>query len=151
MTSAPTSNRPFPDTPVFTGYAAPVRVEGEVFDLDVEGRIPPELDGFYIRNSADHQFAPMFDDDLFLNGDGMLHRIAIAGGRADLKTRYVETEKYKRERGARRALFGKYRNMFTDDPSVEGVERTTANTSVSWHGGGCSRSRRRRRRRESIR
>ena len=125
----------FPDTPVFSGYAAPVRVEGEVYDLEVEGVIPRGINGFYIRNSADHQFPPMYADDLFLNGDGMLHRIAIAGGRADLKTRYVETEKYKRERTARRALFGKYRNMFTDDPSVEGVERTTANTSVSWHGG----------------
>lgn len=125
----------FPETPVFTGYAAPVRVEGDAYDLEVIGTIPPEIDGIYVRNSADHQYPPRFANDLFLNGDGMLHQVRISGGHADLRTRYVQTEKLKAERAARRALFGSYRNMFTDDPSVEGVERTTANTSVVWHGG----------------
>lgn len=125
----------FPDTPVFRGYAAPVRIEGDVADLVVEGTIPAALNGIYIRNSADHQYPPLFDNDLFLNGDGMLHRVKIANGRASLKTRYVETEKLKRERAAGRALFGAYRNPFTDDESVAGVDRSTANTSVVWHGG----------------
>ncbi|HEX8382630.1 MAG TPA: carotenoid oxygenase family protein [Sphingomonas sp.] len=125
----------FPDTPVFRGYAAPVRIEGDVHHLEVIGTIPPELNGDYIRNSADHQFPPLFEDDLFLNGDGMLHRVRIENGRASLKTRYVETEKLKLERAAGRALFGRYRNPFTDDPSVAGIDRGTANTSVVWHGG----------------
>ena len=64
--------RQFPDTLVFNGYAAPVRLEGDAFDLEVIGDIPAELDGCYIRNSADHQFPPLNDNDLFLNGDGML-------------------------------------------------------------------------------
>ena len=125
----------FPDTPVFRGYAAPVRIEGKVYDLEVIGTIPPELDGFFVRNSADHLFPPMYDNDIFLNGDGMLHKVRIKDGHADLTTRYVETEKLKLERAARRALFGAYRNMFTDDPSVAGKDRSTANTSVVWHGG----------------
>ena len=125
----------FPDTLVFNGYAAPVRAEVDVYDLEVEGTIPPELNGYFVRNSADHAYAPMFDDDIFLNGDGMLHQVRIAGGHADLHTRYVQTEKLKLERAARRALFGKYRNMFTDDPSVAGKDRGTANTSLVWHGG----------------
>jgi carotenoid cleavage dioxygenase len=129
------AGRRFPNTLVFTGYAAPVRIEGDAFDLEVIGDIPPELHGYYIRNSADHQFPPLNDDDLFLNGDGMLHQVGIHAGHADLRTRYVHTEKYKLERSARRALFGAYRNMYTDDPSVNGKERTTANTSVVWHAG----------------
>jgi carotenoid cleavage dioxygenase len=129
------TNLAFPDTPVFRGYAAPVRIEGDVHDLEVIGTIPAGMNGDYIRNSADHQYPPMFEDDLFLNGDGMLHRVRIANGRASLKTRYVETEKLKLERAAGRALFGRYRNQFTDDPSVAGVDRGTANTSVVWHGG----------------
>jgi carotenoid cleavage dioxygenase len=32
-------------------------------------------------------------------------------------------------------LFGAYRNPFTDDPSVSGMDRGTANTSVWWHAG----------------
>jgi carotenoid cleavage dioxygenase-like enzyme len=125
----------FPDTLVFQGYAKPVRIEGDTFNLEVTGAIPAGLEGFYIRNSADHQFPPLNKNDLFLNGDGMLHQVSFHAGRADLRTRYVQTEKYKLERNARRALFGAYRNMYTDDASVAGKERTTANTSVSWHGG----------------
>lgn len=125
----------FPDTPVFRGYAAPVRLEVDVRDLEVEGTIPPELDGAYIRNSADHAHPPMYAHDIFLNGDGMLHKVRIKDGHADLTTRYVKTHKLMRERAARKALFGAYRNPFTDDPSVEGEDRSTANTSVIFHGG----------------
>lgn len=125
----------FPDTPVFRGYAAPVRIETHVQDLEVEGVIPPQLDGFFVRNSADHQYPPLFENDIFLNGDGMLHKVTIRDGHADLTTRYVQTEKFKLERAARKALFGAYRNMFTDDPSVAGKERGTANTAMVWHAG----------------
>ncbi|HEX8300703.1 carotenoid oxygenase family protein [Sphingomonas sp.] len=125
----------WPDTPVFTGYAAPVRIESDTYDLEVIGTIPPELDGAYIRNSADHAFPPKYASDLFLNGDGMLHKVRIRNGRADLSTRYVKTEKLLLERAARRALFGAYRNPFTDDPSVSGKDRSTANTSVIFHAG----------------
>ncbi len=125
----------FPDTPVFSGYAAPVRIETHIPDLEVIGTIPAELEGAFIRNSADHAYPPMFANDIFLNGDGMLHKVAIKDGHASLTTRYVQTEKLKLERAAHRALFGAYRNMFTDDPSVAGQERSTANTSLVWHGG----------------
>ena len=125
----------FPDTPVFRGYAAPVRIETHIPDLEVTGTIPLELDGAFIRNSADHAYPPMFEDDLFLNGDGMLHKVTVKDGRASLTTRYVETEKLKLERAAHRVLFGAYRNMFTDDAAVAGADRSTANTSVVWHGG----------------
>jgi carotenoid cleavage dioxygenase-like enzyme len=125
----------FPDTPVFRGYAAPVRIEGTVHDLEVIGEIPAGLEGDYVRNSADHAYPPMYENDIFLNGDGMLHRVRIEGGRASLTTRYVETEKLQLERAAGKALFGQYRNPFTDDPCVAGRDRSTANTSVVWHGG----------------
>jgi carotenoid cleavage dioxygenase-like enzyme len=65
----------------------------------------------------------------------MMHMIRIENGHADLKTRYVQTEKLKLERAARRPLFGAYRNPFTNDPSVAGRDNHTANTSMLWHGG----------------
>lgn len=131
----PTGKRDWPDTLTFKGYSAPVRVEGYVGDLDVVGEIPAGLNGAYLRNSADHAYPPMYDDDIFINGDGMLHMVRIKDGRAHLTTRYVETEKLKLEREAGKALFGIYRNPFTDDPSVAGRNRSTANTSVIYHGG----------------
>ena len=130
-----TAGLSFPKDLVFSGYAAPVRMEADVFDLEIDGEIPRGLNGTFYRNSADHRFPPRLGRDLFLNGDGMIHRVRIADGHADLKTRYVRTEKFKLEARARRALFGAYRNPFTDDPSVRGKDRGTANTSVMWHGG----------------
>ncbi|MDN4985938.1 MULTISPECIES: hypothetical protein [Bradyrhizobium] len=37
----------FPDDPIYHGFDAPGRVEAHVFDLDVEGRIPTDLDGTF--------------------------------------------------------------------------------------------------------
>jgi carotenoid cleavage dioxygenase len=125
----------FPDILVYRGYSAPARMEVDVYDLEVEGEIPAGLDGAYLRNSADPQYPPLLGTDIFLNGDGMVHMVRFENGHADLKTRYVNTEKLALERKARRALFGAYRNPFTDDATVAGKDNGTANTSVMWHGG----------------
>ena len=125
----------FPDLLLYRGYSAPSRIEADVYDLEVEGTIPAALRGTYYRAAADPQYPPLLGTDVFINGDGMIHMVRIADGHADLKTRYVRTEKLAAERAARRALFGAYRNPYTDDPSVAGVNRGTANTSVCWHGG----------------
>jgi carotenoid cleavage dioxygenase-like enzyme len=124
----------FPDLLVYRGYSAPSRIEASVYDLEVDGTIPQELNGTYFRACADPQYPPLYGTDIFINGDGMIHKIAITNGHADLTTRYVRTDKFLAERAARRALFGAYRNPYTDDPSVAGVNRGTANTSVCWHG-----------------
>lgn len=134
-TTPPASGLRFPEDIVFTGYAAPVRIEGHVHDLEVVGQIPPELDGTYYRNSADHAYPPLHGKDIFLNGDGMVHMVRFDRGHADLTTRYVHTRKRELERQARRALFGAYRNPFTDAPEVAGEDANTANTSVMWHHG----------------
>lgn len=131
----PPTGLQFPDDVVFNGYAAPVRIEGHVHDLEVIGRIPPELEGAYYRNSADHSYPPLLGKDIFLNGDGMVHMVRIENGHADLTTRYVRTRKFMLERAARRALFGAYRNPFTDAPEVKGEDANTANTSIMWHHG----------------
>jgi carotenoid cleavage dioxygenase len=125
----------FPDLLVYRGYSAPVRIEADVHDLEVIGRIPHELNGAYYRNSADPTYPPLLGTDIFLNGDGMVHSVRFDNGHADLKTRYVRTAKFELERRARRALFGAYRNPFTDTPEAAGVDNNTANTSVMWHHG----------------
>jgi carotenoid cleavage dioxygenase len=126
----------FPATPTYLGFNAPVRAEVDVYDLEVtEGAIPPDLNGTFYRCGPDPQFPPKLGTDIYLNGDGVVSMFRFANGHVDLKTRYVRTEKYQLERAARKALFGAYRNPFTDDPSVIGKNRGTANTSVLWHGG----------------
>lgn len=125
----------FPKSIHFTGLNTPVRIEASIRNLDVIGTIPDEIDGAFFRAVPDPAHAPMFEDDVVLSGDGMISRFRIAGGHVDYDIRYVETERYRLERDARRALFGQYRNPFTDDPSVAGKDRTVANTTPVWHAG----------------
>ncbi|MEV5843518.1 carotenoid oxygenase family protein [Streptomyces sp. NPDC051985] len=131
----PMEGMQFPDTVMFGGFYAPSRIEADVYDLEVEGRIPPELSGAFYRAAADTQYPPRFAHDPYINGDGMIHMVRFENGHADLKTRYVRTQRFQLERRARQALFGAYRNPYTDDPSVAGVDDGNANTSVIWHAG----------------
>ena len=123
----------FPQTPIFTGFNEPRRVQAEVDDLLVEGEVPKELAGSLYRNGPDPRFPPLLGDDVNWNGDGMVTMWRFENGHVDFRCRYVRTEKFELERAARRALFGAYRNPFTDDPSVHGRDRTTANTHVYMH------------------
>src|SRR6201996_2364571 len=125
----------WPATPWFTGVNAPCRVEADCNDLEVVGTIPAEINGVFYRVAADHQFPPRFAHDIPFNGDGMVSMFRFHGGHVDFKSRYVRTDRYKAERAAGRVLFGRYRNKWTDDPSVAGMNRNLANTNVLIHHG----------------
>jgi carotenoid cleavage dioxygenase-like enzyme len=43
----------FPDTPSFTGFNTPSRIEADIVDLVHQGTIPPELDGAFYRVQPD--------------------------------------------------------------------------------------------------
>lgn len=125
----------YPKTPGFTGTLRPLRFEGDIHDLEIEGDVPAQLNGTYHRVHPDAQFAPMFESDQFFNGDGMVALFHFRNGKIDFKQRFAQTDKWKLERGAERALFGAYRNPLTDDESVRGKIRGTANTNVMVHAG----------------
>lgn len=125
----------FPDNPGFTSVLRLVRLEGDIHDLEIEGDVPTDLNGAFYRVHPDPQFAPKFDDDQFFNGDGMVSMFRIRDGRIDFRQRYAQTDRFKLEREAGRALFGAYRNPLTDDESVKGRIRGTANTNVLVHAG----------------
>ena len=125
----------FPDKPIFTGFNAPRRIEAEVADLEVIGELPPALEGVFYRCGPDPKYPPKYGDDINLNGDGMVTLFRFHDGHVDFRSRYVRTEKFELEAAARRALFGVYRNPYTDDASVAGKDRTTANTNIVFHAG----------------
>jgi carotenoid cleavage dioxygenase len=125
----------FPNTLAFSGILKPLRFEGDILDMEVEGEVPSQLNGTFHRVHPDQQFAPMFDEDQFFNGDGLISLFRFRNGRVDFKQRYAQTDKWKLERAAGKALFGAYRNPQTDDPSVKGRIRGTANTNSIVHAG----------------
>jgi carotenoid cleavage dioxygenase len=125
----------FPASMDFAGYNAPSRIECDIYDLVLEGTLPDEIEGSWYRSVPDPQYPPFLGDDTFLSGDGMVSRFRFEHGHVDLRQRYVQTARFKAERAARRSLFGRYRNPYTDDPSVRGVDRGANNTTPIWHGG----------------
>ena len=125
----------FPDLPVYQGFKSPGRFEADIHDMEIDGALPAGLSGTYYRVGPDPQFPPRLGTDIFFNGDGMVSMFRFDHGHVDYRQRYVRTEKFLLERAAGRALFGAYRNPFTDDPSVAGVIRGTANTNIVYHAG----------------
>lgn len=120
----------FPKSGFFTGPEAPCRFEAEVYNCVVRGEIPPQINGTYYRCMPDQLWAPLYEDDVFINGDGAIDAVRIKDGHADFKHKFVRTEKFAIERSARRAIFGKYRNRYTDDVRVRHKIHSTANTHV---------------------
>lgn len=125
----------YPDTVHFRRLNRPVSVEWSARDLPVEGRIPAEIDGAFFRAVPDPTHPPLFEDDHALSADGMVSRFRVQDGHVDHDIRYVRTPRFEAERVARRSLFGRYRNPFTDLPEVEGLDRAVANTTSVWHAG----------------
>lgn len=125
----------FPQHPGFTGTLRPLRLECDIRDLEVDGDVPPDINGLFHRVHPDAQFPSKFANDQFFNGDGMITLFRFRDGKVDLKQRYARTDKFDAEAAAGRSLFGAYRNPLTDDPSVQGMIRGTANTTPIVHAG----------------
>lgn len=120
----------FPDTPNFTGFNTPSRIEADVAHLVHCGTIPRELDGAFYRVQPDPQFPPLLEDDIAFNGDGLIARFHFHDSQCDFRQRWAKTRKWQIEHDAGKALFGAYRNPLSDDPSVKGEIRSTANTNA---------------------
>lgn len=126
----------FPETLEYTGLNAPIGQEYAIEGLVVEGVIPGDVNGTLFRAVPDPAFPPFVDDGgAVLSGDGMVSAIRFSSGKASFAIRYVQTERHKAEVAAGRALFGKYRNPYTDRPEAAGIDRTVANTTPVWHAG----------------
>ncbi|MBV9089075.1 MAG: carotenoid oxygenase family protein [Mycobacteriaceae bacterium] len=73
------------------GNYAPVADELTAFDLPIEGTIPPELNGWYLRNGPN----PRESTDHWFTGDGMVHGVRLENGRAGwYRNRWVRTESF---------------------------------------------------------
>jgi carotenoid cleavage dioxygenase len=113
------------------------RSENELYDCEVEGKLPADLDGMFYRVGPDPQY-PKPDKymmDIPFDGEGHISAFRIKDGHVDYRTRYARTQRWKAQHAARRSLFGMYRNPGTDDPSVKGLSRGTANTQIVYHHG----------------
>jgi carotenoid cleavage dioxygenase-like enzyme len=74
-----------------TGHLAPVADEIDAVDLPVEGALPPELTGRYLRNGPNP--LPGEPSSHWFTGHGMVHGIRLREGRAEwYRNRWVRTK-----------------------------------------------------------
>jgi len=92
------------DHPYMTGAWTPNFDEYDATDLEVTGEIPTDIDGVYIRNTENPVHAPIGLYHPF-DGDGMLHAMAFAQGKASYRNRFVRTKGFAAEQAAGEALW----------------------------------------------
>ncbi|HVA68529.1 MAG TPA: carotenoid oxygenase family protein [Candidatus Binataceae bacterium] len=117
------------DNPYLKGNFAPWREEGEAFDLEVTGSIPPELNGTLYRIGPNPHFAPIGRYHWF-DGDGMVHAFILRDRRAAYRNRYVRTEGLVAEMKAGRALYGGLLNPTVEAPPGMPPFKNVANTNI---------------------
>jgi carotenoid cleavage dioxygenase len=84
---------PASPSPYLRGNFGPVDRELTAYDLPVDGAIPPELAGRYLRNGPNPTPLPVGPYHWFL-GDGMVHGAELRAGRAvAYRNRWVVTER----------------------------------------------------------
>ena len=126
----------FPDIDLYRGWGEPMRTECEIRGLELtQGEIPPGFAGALYKVGADRQYPSGRTDDIFIDGEGMIHMFRFKETQVDYVSRWVQTERYKRQKAAGRGLFGRYRNRYTNDPSVAGVHMGTGNTTAMFQAG----------------
>ena len=89
--------------PYLSGRFAPVHREITSTDITVEGEVPADLVGAYVRNGPNPKFTPLGSYLYPMEGDGMLHGVWFGGdGTLRYKNRWVAHPEPAR-RGARRS------------------------------------------------
>jgi len=113
------------------------RSEHTLWDCEVEGGIPDDLDGGFYRVGPDAQYPKpaALANDIAFDGEGHVSLFRIKDSHVDYLSRWVKNDRWKAQHAARRSLYGVYRNPYTDDPSVAGKFRGTQNTQVWYHNG----------------
>nr|WP_166179600.1 carotenoid oxygenase family protein [Altererythrobacter segetis] len=117
------------------GFLAPQRFDADLLDCEVEGTIPADMDGDFVRVGGEWFYPPKFPDDAPLHSDGYISRFRFKDGRVAYKGRFVRTPRFEANLAAGRQQFGYYRNPFTCEAAVRGLNGTVSNTAPLVHAG----------------
>jgi len=137
--------RPLPDRPLLRRHHRPWPMEGEVRDLVIsQGAIPDALEGTLFRIGPNARYAPLSGRYNGWMGDGMVHAMTFAGGKAHYRNRWVRTPKWCAEDRAGRAVFDYVlpskallaigMELTRPTPESTGAAQGACNTSLTNHG-----------------
>jgi carotenoid cleavage dioxygenase len=130
---------PDDEHPYRTGAWRPNLVEYDAADLDVDGELPDDLCGTYLRNTENpvHDAIGRYHP---FDGDGMVHSITFGGGGASYCNRFVQTAGFAAERDAGRALWAglaesPLKSERADGWGARGRMKDASSTDVVVHAG----------------
>ncbi len=121
------------EVPSLRGGFAPVAKEVTTSELQIEGDLPQDLNGLYVRNGPNRQFAAPGRYHFF-DGDGMLHALRFDRGRVEYSNRWVLTDGLSEERAAGCALWQGVKDPPRQDRPDQPL-KNTANTDVKYWAG----------------
>jgi carotenoid cleavage dioxygenase len=133
-----TSLRPS-NHPYLNGAWTPLFEEVNATELDViEGTIPADIDGVYLRNTENQIHQPLGRFHPF-DGDGMVHQIDFRGGEATYRNRFVRTRCFAVEQEAGRSLWGGLADpvKLSERPGfgAQGALKDSSSTDIVVHAG----------------
>lgn len=133
---------------------APVHSELSHEPIKVEGEIPADFSGVYLRNGTNTQFDEIKSRMHMFNGAGMLHQIQVKDGKATYSNTYVRTPRFKIENehggsvypefgdlagsgkpGLFRIILDLLKKRFGVIPRLETLENSSATTAIQYHHG----------------
>jgi len=117
--------------PFLQGNFGPWRMEGQAADLEIVGELPRDLNGTFYRNGPNPAYEPLGPYHWF-DGDGMIHAITLADGRAQYGNRWVRSRGLDEERQAGSAL---YPGLLDLSPTEAPAIKNTGNTNIVHHAG----------------
>ncbi len=121
------------DIPTLTGAFAPIADERVTDDLLIEGEVPQDLSGLYVRNGPNRRFEAPGRYHWF-DGDGMLHAVRFDRGRVQYRNRWVMTDGLTDEINAGQALWQGIKDPPRRDRPDQPM-KNTSNTDIKfWNG-----------------
>lgn len=125
--------------PFLHGPFAPICRELITTDLEVEGEIPRDLNGVYLRNGPNPRYQSKGTHHWF-DGDGMLHALEIRDGKLCYRNRWIRTEHFDMESRAQHCLWPGYAMKRPDPQAPPGAGtdfslKDVSNTDVKWYNG----------------
>ena len=89
--------------PLRHGFHTPFRMEVDLQDCEVEGRLPADLRGSFYRIGPDFQYPPRLPNIPF-DGEGHLGVFRFRDGHVDYRSRFVRTQRFKAQAAARESM-----------------------------------------------
>ncbi|MEH6588750.1 MAG: carotenoid oxygenase family protein [Halioglobus sp.] len=136
-----------------TGYC-PIHNELVNAQITVEGEIPADFSGLYLRNGTNSPFGRNDSRRHMFNGAGMIHQVRIENGKATYSNQYTQTPRFLAEKEAGRELYTEFGDVAGGGkpvmgkialsaierrtglaPNIEDVENSAATTAIQFHNG----------------